>query len=606
MEDLSLGRPLNTPIETNRWATIAPYTLLLIALVPIILVAQYVATQANIAPVGDQWWDVGYIAVKTRAGTLTGEDIFAYFLGHRPVIIRLMTVIFTTLTGYDVQILRFAAFATAVINLVLASLLMAHRHKRLLPFAVPLFALVLFTLYHEDSWLDYYFAVWQQPLFFLLIALLVIQRMRPGWLALILVILCAVATTFTLGLGIAAWFSLPIALLGKPAYRRWYYLVVWGVAFAAGMAFYMSDYAVSPYETEEASVSLQALLRDGLPLSLVYLIQFQSTRFDTDSISLFATALAFMGVVVMGINSWYIARREQQLETVAAWGSLALFPLFGAALTILGRGVAFPVPPRYSPGADGFWIAFVALALLALAYRPRPVLAATNVVLIGLTVVLTIQKDGWLLQRNNDPYPESCDQCVMDYPLERGDCFRVCFFYGEEQSVYHLAALRLSLFQNQTPHLVLPDAQSPVITDMPNRWLSVYVRDYLLAGVAEEDTYNIAPAQGTWNLPNLPYSPFYRGEWSTDILPQPLENVWDTADAFAADLPTLLADQPRFWYLNTPETEANLDRIEAAFTEADYHGRQIPIGDTRYASARFSIWCFEAIGSGACPADDAE
>jgi len=210
--------------ETNRFTTATRYALLLVALVPILTVAHYVATQANTAPVGDQWWDVVYVAVKTRAGILRPQDIPVYFLGHRPAFIRLMTVALTVLTDYNVCIMRFAAFATALVNLTLASLLMAHRHRRMLPFAVPLFALVLFTLYHEDSWLDYYFAVWHQPLFFLLLALLVLQRMCPGALAFSLVVLCAIAATFTVGLGIAAWFNLPVAFLATRVYHRRYYL----------------------------------------------------------------------------------------------------------------------------------------------------------------------------------------------------------------------------------------------------------------------------------------------------------------------------------------------------------------------------------------------
>ncbi len=581
------------PIMLRR-TTLALGVGVLVALIPIVLVALYVATQANAAPVGDQWWDVGYIAVKTRAGILAPDDLFMYFLGHRPLFIRLLTVLFTLLTDYNVQILRFAAVVTALLNLGMASLLMAHRHKRLLPFAVPLFALVLFMLYHEDSWLDYYFAVWQQPLFFLLIALLALQRMRAGWRAFAVMVACALATTFTLGIGIAAWFSLPVAFLATRTYRRWSYLVVWIVAFAACMAFYTSNYAVSSYEAEGSAFSPQTLLKDGLPLALIYLIQFQSTRFDTDTISLFATAVAVLGVVLISLNAFYLSRRGEMLEATAAWVSLALFALGGAGLTMLGRGVAFPVAPRYSPGADGFWLALVALALMTLAQRPRPALNALNVVLVVITVLLTVQKDVWLLQRNADPYPPDCDQCVLDTPLTRGDCFRACFYWGDVQSVYQFAALRLSVFRDLQPRLILPESAAPVVSDMPNRWLSVYVRDYLLVGVPAEQMVHIAPERGTWALPNEPYSPFYRGEWSTNILPQPLENVWESAAAFATALPPRFARQPRVWYVNTPETEADFDVIAAAFADAGYRGERWTINDARYATARFGVWCFGA------------
>jgi hypothetical protein len=176
----------------------------------------------------------------------------------------------------------------------------------------------------------------------------------------------------------------------------------------------------------------------------------------------------------------------------------------------------------------------------------------------------------------------------------RGDCFRACFYWGDEQSVYHFAALRLSVFHDVSAHLILPEAGAPVVSDMPNRWLSVYVRDYMLGGVPVENTVSIAPERGTWALPNTPYSPFYRGEWSTDILPNPLENVRASAEAFTAEIPTRFVGQPRVWYINTPETEGNFEIINAAFADAGYTSERWTVNDPRYATARFGVWCFGA------------
>lgn len=577
---------------TIRRTTLALWAGVLVALVPITLVVAYVAAQGNLAPVGDQWWDVGYVAIKLRAGILTPEDLFLYFSGHRPVVIRLLTVLFTLLTDYNVQIMRFMAVAVALLSLLAASLLVAHRHKRLLPLAVPLFALVLFTLYHEDSWLDYYFSVWNLTLLFPLLGLLVLQRMKPGWRGFLLIIVCALGASFSMGLGIAAWFSLPVAWLAQRPYRRWQYLLAWGIAFALFFAFYRSGYAVSPYETDGGSFSPQALLRDGVGLTAVYLLQFQSTRFDGETVNLFALALGVLAILLIIVNSVFWLRREREPETPALWLSLVLFAVGGAGLTIVGRGVYFPVPARYSPGADGFWLALVALGLLALMRRPRPVLAAANGVVLALVVLFTVQKDVWLLQRNADPYPPECDQCVLDTPLKRDGCFRACFYWGDEQSVYQFAALRLSVFRDVPPRLLLPESASPVVTDVPHRWLGVYVRDTLLAGVPAANIATIAPEQGAWALPNEPYSPFYRGEWSTDMLPQPLENIWNTPEAFAAHLPARFAGQPRVWLINTPETEAHFAALDAAFAEAGYTGTRWTLNDPQDATARFGVWCY--------------
>src|SRR5262249_18831374 len=159
-------------------------------------------------------------------------------------------------------------------------------------------------------------------------------------------------------------------------------------------------------------------------------------------------------------------------------------------------------------------------------------------------------------------------QSIVDYPLYRDKRFHECFIWSENQSVYHLAALRLSVFRDEMPRLILPRTDAPVITDMPNKWLSVYVRDYMLAGVPWQALYSIAPRPGVYSQPAGPYSrPYNRGEWPTDILPQPLRQIWESPTELASDLSKLTLNQPLLWYLNTPETEANFQTIERALTE---------------------------------------
>ena len=136
---------------------------------------------------------------------------------------------------------------------------------------------------------------------------------------------------------------------------------------------------------------------------------------------------------------------------------------------------------------------------------------------------------------------------------------------------------------------------------MPNRWLSVYVRDYMLAGLPRQNLYSIAPMPGAWSQRTDPYtSPYNRGEWPTDILPQPLRQTWESPSGLAADLSTLTLNQPLIWYLNTPETETNFVIIEQALTELGYTASKFAIREARYASARFGLWCFERRGSGRC------
>src|SRR6516225_11946181 len=83
------------------------------------------------------------------------------------------------------------------------------------------------------------------------------------------------------------------------------------------------------------------------------------------------------------------------------------------------------------------------------------------------------------------------------------------------------------------------------------------------------------------------------GEWSTDILPHPLQQTWTGVKELASDLSILILDKPLIWYLNTPETEANFPIVNEALAKLGYSATRFPIQEPRYAFARFGLWCFE-------------
>jgi hypothetical protein len=269
-------------------------------------------------------------------------------------------------------------------------------------------------------------------------------------------------------------------------------------------------------------------------------------------------------------------------------------------MVMIGRSVGYWVPGRYSPGSDAFWIAFAAVALISL--RRSATLWIPNLVLVCAVAGLSGYKTLWTIQRAPVPYPKSCDQCVADFPLQRGSCFRSCFQWGEEQSVYHLAALRLSIFRDAKPVMILTGKDAPVISDMPSRWLGVFVRDFMLAGLDSDLLHTLAPAPGRWPLPKQPFSPFYRGEWPVDILPQPLSRASTELSQLLSRLPLITAGSARLWYLNTPETAANFPVVEQALSDLGFGGSRVMIASPRYAAARFGLWCFERSGTGACAA----
>ncbi len=573
---------------------VANYLFLFAGLIPIALVAWYVATQGAQGPIGDQWWDPVYIAVKAQTSTLVPEDFFVWTFGHRPVISRLLAALSATLTHFDTGILRFVAFAITLINLGLAMLLLSAR-LGLIPISFFIFGTLLFSLYSWDSWLDMYFASWHQALLFTLLGLVVLQRMHPGWLAISLLILCATAASFSLASGLSAWVSLPIAAAGISDYRRPSYGILWLLMMFFFLLFYTSEYGVHQFKTEDDLPALSRALRHGIVSASVYPFRFQAAHFDTNNLT--AISLGLIGSLLLAVNLWQLIRSKGGIAPAALWGSLALYSVGVAFIVLFGRGPY--TGGYYSPATEGFWIALIALALLVLARRPPLHLAVPNVTALLAVVIFSVHTDIRTLQSLADPDNNLCDQSIVNYPLYRDELFQGCFQFSEVQSVYHLAALRLSIFRNEMPLLILPRTDAPIITDMPNRWLSVYVRDYMLAGLPQENLYSIAPVPGVWpqQYSNIYISPYNRGELPTDILPRPLQKTWTSAEELASNLAILTHNQPVLWYLNTPETDGNFSVIERALSELGYRASKCAIKEARYAYAHFDLWRFERSGS---------
>ena len=95
----------------------------------------------------------------------------------------------------------------------------------------------------------------------MLLGVLLVLRMHPGWAAFLLAALCATAASLAYASGLVAWFTLPIAAAARPDYRQTRYVVAWLIFLALFFFFYVSDYAVPV--SEAASLSLDIPLRYG-------------------------------------------------------------------------------------------------------------------------------------------------------------------------------------------------------------------------------------------------------------------------------------------------------------------------------------------------------
>ena len=115
----------------------------------------------------------------------------------------------------------------------------------------------------------------------MLLGLLILQRMRPGWPAFSLLILCATAASFSHASGLAAWISLPIAATGIAGVSP--STICDALALGDGIVLDYFMLPITPHHLgpKRTQLSLSRALHEGFISPMLYLFRFQAVRFGT-------------------------------------------------------------------------------------------------------------------------------------------------------------------------------------------------------------------------------------------------------------------------------------------------------------------------------------
>lgn len=500
-----------------------PIAALLLAMLPALLALAFVALRGLPVPVGDQWWDTVHVAIKTRQGQLSVADLFAYFEGHRPVVIRVIAALAASAFSYSPAILNYITWIASTINLLLASVLFLRSEKQGVSLtkeskaaAIVLFSVILYTLYHQQSWIDFYFATWQLSLMWVLLAAILIDRVAGGWLSLIVLIMLACLASLTIGLGLSAWLAIPVIAFGNKNYRRPAYLAIWIGAAIAFILFYTSSYS-TPLDGPQKALALHSGTTGIQPLSLESLfsliriakqavqpgIYYISRRFIGSNWSRFtfwsSVIISLLSMLVFSyatIRLWQLGFRK----SVVQWAGIASYSLLGSILVFISRRNIMPAE-RHSPGSDGFWIAVVALSILYMSHVKRNKSARSPIHLpMSILFLFTLAGITFLsLQRSfrafiePSTFPRSCADCTQSYPLRRDFCFRKCFVFGDERSTYQLVLMKMGgMGRTKLPERINTVGMQ-VIAIMPSTLMNEYVKQYVLADSSPSDILSYSP-----------------------------------------------------------------------------------------------------------------
>ncbi|NJL93298.1 MAG: hypothetical protein HC915_05980 [Anaerolineae bacterium] len=321
-----------------------------------------------------------------------------------------------------------------------------------------------------------------------------------------------------------------------------------------------------------------------------------------------ARLFAVAGLVFFLLNGWVVWRAEGHLKDIIIWLALVAYAGGAAALIALARldledWQQVALFPRYISTALMLWVAVVGVMVLAwglirsagaAAPRWQQGLIYANLVFAALmsfgyfrTNVYGLQFTAMVYDPMDAPYfsldPNTV--CLKNYPAYRVfGCLDGHRIYGEyiPERIFRLGYYGLTVFRDLEPVNLLPSSYaqgSPVILNMPSRWLGLYVQRWLLADVPERAIFHLGPDGERFPTVDIPNAPAHAAE--------------NLDAATLEQLGAFIADAEQVWYLSTPE-RADQDTAFFAMAEAaGYLPTPYPIQDDGYRLARFSIWRFQ-------------
>lgn len=327
-----------------------------------LLTAIFVACSVANVPIYDEWlW--APLVVAAHAGHLGPAQLWAQQNSHRSVVPTALALGLAALDGWDTRVEALISVLLVVVSQLCVLRLFCRERdaeRAALPFLTA--SLLLYSLAQVENFL------WGFQLSWFLVNALVLAMLvalswkspRPADPARFLAgLCCAVAATFSMLFGFAAWPAGMVLLVRGPALRRSALLVLWALAAVACAVAYAQGYHRPPDEhgwfAEAASPWLDlpqfALAVLGSPFGLA------GGRWLCELLGL-GLCVAF---VVLAAHA---ARRGGVDD---AWSGLFVFAVVVALLTAVGRtayGVDAAVLSRYTTPATLGWIALAGRASL--------------------------------------------------------------------------------------------------------------------------------------------------------------------------------------------------------------------------------------------------
>jgi hypothetical protein len=332
--------------------------------VPVGWVAILVARLSVNVPFSDEW-ELVPLLQKQAAGSLRWADVWAQHNEHRSFFPELIMLRMARFTHWNIR-------AEVLVNVLLAAVTLAvllfllQRTVGPLgrgPYAVAvvLFSWMLFSPRQWENWLWGWQMAWYLSNLGAVVAAALLSEWPdrwPSWLGVACAGAAATFASFSLAAGLCAWASLLVIFALRKRLRHG--LPIWILFAVATFALYLDNYRLS------AGAGIGYALRHPVAFAAYFFAYLGAPVAGKELVSIVAGVLICVTLVV---SCAYLARRHLEvLRRGAAWVALALYGMFGAAITDLGRlnvGVSQSQNSRYTTLSMLVALSAVALGFIA-------------------------------------------------------------------------------------------------------------------------------------------------------------------------------------------------------------------------------------------------
>ena len=332
-----------------------------------VAIAIFVLCSASNVPIYDEWlWSP--LVIAAHDGTLVPAQLWAQQNSHRSVLPTVIALALAALTGWDTRGEALLSVTLAVVAQICLYALIARRYGReraLAPFVLA--SVLLYSLAQSENFLwGFQFSWWlvDALVLLLVVALAGLPEGARGAARFIGALLCAIAATFSMIFGFAAWVAGAAMLFAVPGRRAVLLRAVWLLAALACAAAYYHGYQ-RPVDEHGWFLEDAAPWLDVPQFTLAVL----GSPFGLYGGHIVAGVLGAL-LCVAFVAAAVRARREG--EETAPWFALFAYAVVVAALTAVGRtayGLDVAVLSRYTTPATLAWIALIVVAFPLLRRR---------------------------------------------------------------------------------------------------------------------------------------------------------------------------------------------------------------------------------------------